>query len=193
MQKDAVIQAESRLKRARDAVALLEKNSSYDAVDASWTDFLQAASGVYSKLEQDAKANGKNNAWYGRKKCVRKQDELLRYIHHARNAEEHGIKYITYRKPNTASIGNGEYLFTPSTRDGHGIWTVKPLNGAPPAIITAPCVKLITVHDPRFGDSFDPPTQHLGSPVEDQSPLNVARLGLEYLESLVAEAAELSG
>ncbi|MGZ6022556.1 MAG: hypothetical protein ACXWLQ_08140, partial [Rhizomicrobium sp.] len=35
------------------------------------------------------------------------------------------------------------------------------------------------------------PTHHLGAVVTDQSPYGVAKLGLEYLEKLVAEAEAL--
>jgi hypothetical protein len=50
-----------------------------------------AAGGIYAKLEQGSRTNGRSRAWYGRIKNVRKNDELLSYLHHARNSEEHGL------------------------------------------------------------------------------------------------------
>jgi hypothetical protein len=66
-------------------------------IETLWENFLIAANGIYSKLERGAKTNGKSKAWYGRKKHERKNDPLLSYLHHARNAAEHGIQRITSR------------------------------------------------------------------------------------------------
>jgi hypothetical protein len=55
---------------------------------------------------------------------------------------------------------------------------------------TQPVIKLITVKDSRYNDSFDPPTTHLNQPIAHISPIGVARLALPYLESLIAEASD---
>ena len=46
--------------------------------EEAWTDFLLAASTIYTKLEQGAKTSGQSAAWFGRKKKQRRDDPVLR-------------------------------------------------------------------------------------------------------------------
>ena len=57
---------------------------------------------------------------------------------------------------------------------------------------------LKAVTDSRYGDTFMPPTEHLGKTLSDPtnqkalvSALEMARLGLAYLEGLFIEATKL--
>jgi hypothetical protein len=70
-------------------------------VTAAWIDFLYAFNGVYQKLQKGSLLNGKSKAWFGRIKHMRDSDELLSYLHQARNAEEHGLEAITKTEFNT--------------------------------------------------------------------------------------------
>jgi hypothetical protein len=54
-----------------------------------------------------------------------------------------------------------------------------------------PQAHLITVRG-RGNDTYQPPTTHLGQPLQDQSPFNVATLAIDYLSSLIEEAKRLS-
>jgi hypothetical protein len=65
MDSDALRHAKSRLAKAETAVADLQKAASFDEIESVWTDFLSAASAIFSKLEVGAKANGKSGAWFG--------------------------------------------------------------------------------------------------------------------------------
>jgi hypothetical protein len=193
MKKIAVEQARSRFEKAQSAILAMEQSKDFSAAETAWSDFLLATSAVYSKLEQGAKGSGSSEGWFGRKKHDRRTDPLLSYIHHARNADEHGIEPVTERKEGSLKIGGGgAYRFDGTVGEQTDL-TVTHLAGPPPIVkIELPHVKLVTVKDSRYGDNFDPPTKHLGEEVRDQSPLNVAKLALSYLESLLAEAAELT-
>jgi hypothetical protein len=87
MECDAVQQANVHLRRARKAFSALEKAKAYDDAQDSWGTFLAAADGIYEVLKDGAEKNGKSAAWFGRMKHIRKKDELLSYIHQARNAD----------------------------------------------------------------------------------------------------------
>jgi hypothetical protein len=50
--------------------------------------------------------------------------------------------------------------------------------------------RLVPVID--HGDKYDPPTEHLGVPLKDRSPLGVADLGLAFLRSMTDDAAKLT-
>jgi hypothetical protein len=94
MNADAIDQAKSRLSRAEKALAALSAAKAIEEAEAAWTDFLIAAATIYSKLEQGAKGSGRCEGWFGQKKKARKDDQLLRYLHFARNSNEHGIERV---------------------------------------------------------------------------------------------------
>jgi len=58
-------------------------------------------------------------------------------------------------------------------------------------ILKNPSVELVTVHDRRHGNSFDPPLMHLGRPIVDKSPPALAKMAIRYLEGLLKEASKL--
>ena len=51
-----------------------------------------------------------------------------------------------------------------------------------------PSLALVRVIDPRFKDHFNPPYEHLGAKLADQSPLIVGGLFVAYLVQLIDEA-----
>jgi hypothetical protein len=115
---------------------------------------------------------------------------MLSYLHHARNAEEHSIDGsanpdggdIVAGSPETRSVRNSEGV---ATKVIHPQGVPIDLKVAPPGL------RLLRVTDSRFHDTFHPPTQHLGADLVDATPAAVARLGLTYLEGLIAEARPL--
>ena len=146
-----------------------------------------AAGGFYSALEQGAKVNAKSKAWFGRQKHQRKKDPLLRYVHQARNAEEHGIRQITQRQNSEITLEPGAEVKL--TSDGKS-WQATNIKGGVKFANNIVC--LVRVQDARFGDWFDPPTSHLGSDLEDVTPLTVASLCLAHMKALLTEATSLT-
>lgn len=59
----AVKQAAERLDRCRDALGRMETASAFSEFEKPWSDFLLAASGIYSKLEQGGKGLPKSQRW----------------------------------------------------------------------------------------------------------------------------------
>jgi hypothetical protein len=95
MNRQAIVKAEEKLVRMRRAVCAMKEASEPDQIKRSWEDFIVAATTFYNALAHGAKGNNKSNAWFGKKKHAHKTDPLLKDIHHARNAENHGIEQIT--------------------------------------------------------------------------------------------------
>ena len=188
MNQKAINQATDRLKKATAAGDRLISARSYQDFESAWSDFLLAASGVYSKLEQGSKGHGPSEAWFGRRKHERKGDPLLSYLHHARNADEHGIEPISKFDEGSWAIGGGGHYQLDAKTD----LKVTHISGPPPTLTIQPSrVTLVRIKDTRFGDYFDPPTEHLKIPLDDQSPVAVARLALKYLDSMISDAATL--
>jgi hypothetical protein len=207
----AISQAHERLNRAQDALQAMERANNFYDVQQAWTDFLTAANTIYSKLQEGAKGCGKSEPWFGRQLHARRSDPLLRYIHFARNADEHGIAPITAVHLGSVSVapealqrgGTLKFIRTVGTEIGEDgkprpmvKFTVEnnlgPASGPKPKVyIQQPHVRLISVHDSRFGVSCDPPQEHLGEPLPDQSPQTVANLALIALSRMITEAYEL--
>lgn len=95
------------LDRAVEAFDRIEAATTLVEIETAWSDFLVFANRVFSKLEQGAKSNGKSKAWFDSKKHERRTNTLLRYVHHARNADEHGIRRVTEKEPGGIVLGVG--------------------------------------------------------------------------------------
>ena len=193
MKPEAITAARVRLDRGLVAVGRLEQMGFKLAdLESAWWTFLLAASGVYAKLEQGSKGHGKSEAWYGRLTHERRTDPLLSYVHHARNAEEHGLQgsaaqegaHIVVHSKKTRVVRDG---------DGRVVHVIHPAND--PELLkmeaVAPYLRLVRVKDARYGDKFDPPTEHLGQPLSDCLPATVARAALTYLADQIAKAEKL--
>jgi hypothetical protein len=188
MNPKAITQAQGRLDRARSAVEAMKAANNPAQVEDQWARFLLAAAGIYSKLLQGAKGNAKSETWFGQKTHERRTDPLLRYLHHARNSEEHGIEEITKRTSSHVKLHPGAAAFFRT--DGKHIWDAVPWSGR--VEFPHDKVRLVPIHDSRFPrDRFDPPETHLGQAVTDHSPAAVASLGLAYFEQMLLEASAL--
>jgi hypothetical protein len=187
-----------RLEKARSALQRLEQTKDPRETESAWSDLIMAAASIYSKLEQGSKVNGIAVAWYGRVKNERKKDSLLSYIHHARNANEHGIKDITrvakgeaqirFHEPYDPAKLEGKQLFI--GHDSKGNIVLGKSSDAPFSVevYNAPTCVLVPVVDDRFGDTFPPPDRHLAQQLNDTTPQAIGRLAVAYLEKLINDA-----
>lgn len=193
MKPSAVHQAYERLERARSAAApLADPDRPYGRLRVDWSDFIMAASTIYTKLEQGSKGNRKSESWFAMQKHKRRKDPLLRYLHAARNSDEHGLE-----------VGTGPGAFATTLHesaavkvDAAGIHLDfdKGTSPAPPGTdlfqITIGFYPL-PVTDARFNEQFIPPSSHLGRPIVNPTAAAIAMLALSYLEQMIAEAAAL--
>jgi hypothetical protein len=167
-------------------------NSSHRDLERHWSDFLQAASGIYHKLEQGAKGCQKSQAWFASKKDERKSDQLLQYVNQARNADHHGLGGTTLVQ--FSAKGDFRTQGVKSVSGPSGEFGVHPMDPTKPLEILPAKVVLKSVRN--RGVTYMPPDEHLGQKIICDSPhlpdaLDVARLGLAYLERMAAEAAAL--
>jgi hypothetical protein len=187
-----------KLEKAQSALQRLEHAKNLKETEAAWSDLLMAAASIYSKLEQASKLTGKTTAWYGRVKHERKTDTLLSYIHHARNADEHGLEDITKVASRQAVLRFHE-PFDPDKLEGvqlhigtdsTGAPDIRVSDGAPISVehYKQPTVILVEVKDHRYNDSFEPPSTHLGKQLDDTLPLAIGRLAVIYLVGLIDDA-----
>jgi hypothetical protein len=160
-------------------------------MDAAWWTFILAANSVYTKLTLGAKGHGPSQGWMERKDRERRKDELLSYIHQARNSDEHNLQgSLLFVHRLKVSIVDGAGYRVSRPKDGGGIRITRTdPNAQIKAKIQRPGVHLKPVTN--RGRTYPPPSIHLGKPLKDTRPLAVAKLGLEYLEQLVLDASTL--
>lgn len=199
MKPIAIEQAKIRLIKARRATSRLINAKSYEDAEDAWTDFLSAAAAIYSKLEQGCKNDGASGAWFGRKKKVRKDDELLRYLHQARNSDEHGIERVTEQ------LGRSwDFTETPVVSGPNNFGLVMRVDvhsfdeatGAVGDVITTgllhgPTIMCVTVKNSVYHDEFPVPKRHLNHDIDFAIPHELALLSLHYFGVLIREAEEL--
>lgn len=192
MNPNAIDQAKARLQKAERALAELKAAEFFDDAENAWSDFLIAAAGIYSKLEQGAKGNPKSGPWFGAEKNLRKTDPLLRYIHFARNVDEHGIERVTEQ-----SLDNIDLKFNERRKiqiQQVDKVTQQPFGSLIDAVIAGPTLKLVRVYDRRFGNFADPPETHLGKPAAfgTSFPDELGAMAFEYLRDMILRAELLA-
>ena len=113
---------------------------------------------------------------------------MLRYVLHARNADEHGVSKVTEVKQGGIGInvgGDGVVEHMEISVDPKRV-DIKYTGKNPLHFNFIPAkLNLISVFDRSV--RYDPPKTHLGRAIE-ATPLEVARLTTQYLQSVIDEA-----
>jgi hypothetical protein len=193
----AVEHSLKRLEKARAALSRLEAAPDLTEAERAWSDLLHAAAGVHTKLEQGSKKNDATRKWYAQKKSERTADQLLSYAHHARNSDEHrldeittiahkGSASITIREPYDPSKLVGVQIAMGT--DGAGNVRVSSSNESVVSVgmYSEDCLRPVTVCD--RGVNYQPPLEHLGTRLPDQSPVTLGRLLIAYIDQLIRGA-----
>ena len=189
MDGKAVQAARRDFERAFQDMDDLVAANEFDDVERHWAAFLVSAGRVYTKLEQGSKASPEAGAWWSGVLHQRRTDELLCYIWHARNAEEHTLERVTQRHDGSAK------MVQPSDAEREAIEGQLVTFGKPFAVLGS--VEVVWPHV-KLGDAVDrgkryaPPKSHLGQPLKDPLPKNVGLLALARLEGLLTEAEALA-
>jgi hypothetical protein len=215
MKFSAINKALADARRAQMALQRLEASTELRTTQEEWAEFLKAAGAIYFKLETGSRGCKKSEAWFRTVKARRKEDPLLQYIHQARNSDEHGIEEITaidtggisisgdfpmdggglrWRTTHNVEIGpDGEpHLKVNHTILENTVGVSSNPNAKPLEVkIVEAHVRLIPVRNSIFGDIFNPPSEHFDEPLLDQSPANIAGLGLLAAFKFIAEAQQL--
>lgn len=199
MKAVALAKAGDHLELAEEAAKGLTLDGGFKLYERAWSEFLSQVSRFYSKLEQGAKGTAKSEGWFGHKKGERSDDPLLSYLHQARNADEHGLDYITAKGADcvnvhmTKDVKEIHVAFDMMVDKAGRVHVRDPKTNTPEAVdhfeLINPRVELVTVKN--RGHSFDPPNMHLGKPIVENGPPSVAKLAISYLRDMLDEASKL--
>lgn len=201
----AIPKCYDRLSKAKRALQQSRSAHNFEDFSSAWSEFLIHTGGVLNALDAGSKTTPQGRQWYGGIKRHAKEDELLLYMHQARNVEEHSLDATTENEPPSIKIGpmsdggvkfdnlhlNDGFLKNPTKNIIGKAWRTK--DGLPPTIINnagGPILKRIS--DERYGNEFQPPEYHDGKRLLNNSPLFVAEIYMQYLTRVIKKAAELT-
>ena len=176
MNPKAIIAAEEKLRSARESYVAVKNSKTMYEIRKTWHEFLNHSNQVFAKLEQGAKEVSSSKIWYDTIKSRRKKEPLLCYLHHSKNAAEHGDTTLENDKVFTGNPAHVTLIFDKSN---FNLGTNKP-TGPPHDMLSWPAQLILkTVMD--RGVSYPPPSSH---PTDAQ----FAPAVLDYLAKLIEEA-----
>ena len=118
MDRRAVEQAREALGCMNEALKQINCSSISDVeVSKAWKSFLHNSGLIYSKLTAGSRRH-RSQGWWDKETNLRKTDDLLAYLCHARNAAEHGLDVVVHLKkmgPFSISIKGAKW--TPESLD----------------------------------------------------------------------------
>jgi hypothetical protein len=180
----AIKSARIQFERAAQNIDELATEKNLAEIERHWAAFLVNAGRVFTKLEQASKASPKGKTWWSGKIRERRSDELLLYIWHARNADEHGIRRVTEQYISEVKAAS------PIPEEFEAANREAAKRGLPYAVLGAfditMRVKLVDVID--RGVRYAVPATFRGNPISNPHPNNVGLLALSYLDGLIREA-----
>jgi hypothetical protein len=167
------------------------------ARDATGTTFCWLATLFSRSLSKVQRDFNKSDNWFGKKKRERRDDPLLCYLHYARNADEHGVPSVTELDRQKIVFVEGDKPIAAIEEMVGNVGRFRHVADEPPDLknvtemrVYPDRARLIPVKD--RGKVYDQPNEHLGSAIEDNAPIFVAQLMVQYIEQMIAEAESLS-
>jgi hypothetical protein len=192
MNHNALIQAATAVGRAEKALAKLEDAASIADATEAWIDFLSSFSRLYTKLDAGSKSDDQSVAWFAGIKRLRKDDQLLCYLHHARNSDYHRLEDVTQHEKGGITIGAKGALHLRQlgivNDQVYADWS--PAAPGEQLVVTLLSSGLVAVPVTDRGKTYAVPTSHLGQPLPDGNVLTLGRAAMTYAETLLQEAGQ---
>lgn len=179
--------SKAELRAAERAVQRMREAGSYEEYAEAWQTFLDRLEKVWVKAERECQDHRTRfEPWQAKFKASRRDDELLRYLHQARHADQHTVQPITAH-----SAGGFQLALPPATTVKVEIdWARGRVTVTGPASEVRPLgpgYLLLPIQN--RGRDYPPPKSHLGADTREADPLAVAELGLAFYRGFL-DAAE---
>lgn len=183
---NALKHAKAELAAASRAIEGMNAAPDMEVFEAEWRQYLSCLEKAWVKVERACEpCRNSFQPWQGKFQRLRKKDMLLRYLNQARDADNHSIQEMTAIDPGgtSGSFVNPFGGYIKSLRTG--------VNGeivhyeGDPMNITVTAPHPVAVRVKNSGQWSNPPTSHLGLPVHNARPAELARLGLDFYRDYV--------
>ncbi len=194
MKKAEFDRVSDQVRRAGAILENLKKAHTLAEVEARWSDFLVHHHRCFTQLGIVSKSGGAKG-WFDKIRHVRSSDDLLKYLMHARNADEHGLSPVTKATPGSIGIKprpgeNSLYIDHLSFKDGRIL--VGPETAKSALIEVTPSkIDLVDVVD--RGVSYTVPSTHDNTPLNSINLLDVASVAHSYVLRMLEEARSFVG
>ena len=175
---------------------VLRDASTREEAEEAWEDHLHALDRIYNKLGVGARGYPESEKWIAERVQERGSDQLLNYMHQARNADTHRLDDLT-----EAIVARSKITSTGPIFVKHLTWNAQN-EAVADYIPMAPGAELIEL---RLGASLgvlpvtnrgvDYPIaqEHLGTPWPERTAFAYAKAAVSYVSStLVGPAAKLA-
>lgn len=186
MANEPLRQAKAELWSASRAIDAMTAATTMDEFEAEWREFLSCLEKVWTKTERTcAPHQAQFQPWQGKFHALRRKDMLLRYLKHARDADNHTIQDLAKLEPAYTVydfVGpKGGYIEHLHLDAKEGLVAYK----GDPVTATVIPPRPVAIAVETCGQRYNPPTMHLGKAVDDLSPINLAKLGLSFYSDFV--------
>ena len=168
---------------AAEAIAEMQAADEFDLYEKAWFDYLHYLDRGWNKLEKLLEGISQQKLSHARH--TRKSDALLSYLMHARNVDEHTVRQVVAKRPGSLKItgGPGGGTIHRGVFSGDGQGGNLAYDGALDIEFVPERMEIIGVTD--RGVFYDIPVHHLGVPLKNLIPHDLARLALDYYKSLL--------
>lgn len=171
----------TEIRIAEKAIERMEAATNLEIED-EWKNFLGALERIWRKVERACQPQVNTfQPWQGEYARLRKKDQLLRYLKNARDVEDHTI-YQTLKEMESESLitigGPGDAVYIKKLNIDRG--KIVEYDGSHPLTFTYKPERLELTRVKNNSKWYNPPLNHLGKPINDQNPVAIAKLGLEF-------------
>jgi hypothetical protein len=186
--------AREELARARVALEQLETARNAPAMDDAWKECIGRLTRLWNKTEASLKGDPRfhNTPWAKRVKDARKNDQVIRYLLQARNADEHGVDDITERGPGYTALlpvkPNGKFHVKSVTIGLDGSIRVVPGETGFRVDQVAQTVAARPVTN--YGQTYAVPDEHAQALRGNRALAAMARHGVEFYEAVIEGLAK---
>ena len=179
----------SELDRAEIQLHVMQSATNLDVYEGAWKCFLTDIETAWNLCLDAVKGNGRAQQIVSSTNRDRKNDDLVRYLMHARNSRTHSIRPITERVLGATTVVGGAHggVILPGTITG-GDPTATRLETSGNITVSFQPARMEVIEVQDRGHSYPPPSSHQGSPLSTCIPHALAAMGLIYYRSAVSSA-----
>lgn len=181
------------LRKAETAINAMANSADLETFEEHWKEFLRRLERTWNKAEGQFYCDEKWREWQGRFAKLRRNDPLLRYLRHARNADEHTVAPITQRQESQLSMMAGPkgHAHIRSIRiDQHGLLVI---DGDGPLKLSFHPEQMHLLPVENRGTIFPVPTRHLDKSINPTDVLSIARAALAFYTNFLNEVEAFFG